>query len=107
MDAWIRFWTIVWVGWSDLNRRTVDFLLCATPDKPNRQSVKEEQPEPEESAEDTETAGEMPPVKAEKEKKAAPASKKALAAGGSPALRASAAPWPSSWPSTAHPGRHG
>lgn len=87
MDAWIHFWTIVWVGWSDLNRRAVDFLLCATPDKPNKQPTKEKQPEAEQPDEGTETAGETPLAKAEKEKPA-PAPKKApAAAGGSPALR--------------------
>lgn len=90
MDAWIRFWTIVWVGWSDLNRRTIDFLICAAPDKPNKQHTKGKQPEAEQpeqqSDEDSETAGETPPAKAEKEKPA-PAPKKAPAAGGSPALR--------------------
>lgn len=34
MDAWIRFWTALWLGWSDLSRRTIDLILCTTPTKP-------------------------------------------------------------------------
>ncbi|MEU0522748.1 hypothetical protein [Streptomyces niveus] len=83
MDAWIRFWTIVWVGWSDLNRRSVDFLVCATPDKP----AKGKRPEPEQPDDGTETAGEEPPAKAEKEKSAPAPKKTPGTAGGSPALR--------------------
>ncbi|MFE5662440.1 hypothetical protein ACFQ7W_00720 [Streptomyces niveus] len=87
MDAWIRFWTIVWVGWSDLNRRSVDFLVCAAPDKPNKQPAKGKRPEPEQPEEDTDTVGEEPPAKAEKEKPAPAPKKTPAAAGGSPALR--------------------
>ncbi|MGW1662921.1 hypothetical protein [Streptomyces microflavus] len=72
MDAWIRFWTALWLGWSHLSRRTVDLIFCTAPATPAKE------PAP------TDTAGEepenSPQEKPEKGKPGAPTK-------GSPGLR--------------------
>ncbi|MFJ9112999.1 hypothetical protein [Streptomyces sp. NPDC102283] len=86
VDAWIRFWTAVWVGWIALSGRAIDLVFCTTPAKPPAPSKKPEgaAEQPEEHAEKpAEEAGERgaktPPEKAEK--------RKTTPTKGSPALR--------------------
>ncbi|MGW1661045.1 hypothetical protein [Streptomyces microflavus] len=71
MDAWIRFWTALWIGWSHLSRRTVDLIFCTAPATPTKE------PAP------AETAGEQP-EEAPQEK---PEKGKPNPAKGSPGLR--------------------
>ncbi|WP_112490900.1 hypothetical protein [Streptomyces bacillaris] len=76
MDAWIRFWTALWLGWSDLSRRTIDLILCTTPTKPP-----DPQPPaaPDEQAQaETGEQQESPPEKTGKRKTPRPESSPAL-----------------------------
>ncbi|MFF9248821.1 hypothetical protein [Streptomyces globisporus] len=86
VDAWIRFWTAVWVGWIALSGRAIDLVFCTTPAKPPAppKNPKGAAEQPEGNAEKpAEKAGEeaanTPPEKAEM--------RKTTPTKGSPALR--------------------
>lgn len=91
MEAWIRFWTALWMGSETLTRRTVNWLCNATPKPPSApQKPAEEQPgeapddaeeKPEEAA-----AGEQP-TKPKKVAAKAPAKRQSADPEGSAGLR--------------------
>ncbi|MGW1437234.1 hypothetical protein ACWD7M_18525 [Streptomyces griseus] len=82
MDAWIRFWTAVWVGWIDLSGRAIDLVLCTTPAKPPAPPQKPESAaeQPGEAAEEPGEGTEKPPPGKAERRKTTPTK-------GSPALR--------------------
>ncbi|MFB7228502.1 hypothetical protein ACFCY9_12370 [Streptomyces fimicarius] len=85
MEAWIRFWTALWLGSEKLTRRTVDWLCNATP-KPTSAPRKPAKEQPEDTPNSTEgEPEEAPGEQAEKPKKAA--AKRPADAEGSALLR--------------------
>ncbi|WP_143666795.1 MULTISPECIES: hypothetical protein [unclassified Streptomyces] len=82
VDAWIRFWTAVWVGWIALSGRAIDLVLCTTPAKPPASSKKAPS-EAEQPAEDAEETGED----AKKPAPEKPEKRRTTPTKGSPALR--------------------
>ncbi|MEU3268741.1 hypothetical protein [Streptomyces bacillaris] len=78
MDDWIRFWTALWLGWSDLSRRTIDLILCTTPTK---------QPTPEPAAAPDEQAETGAGEQQEKSPPEKTGKRKTPRTQGSPALR--------------------
>ncbi len=79
MDAWIRFWTALWLGWSDLSRRTIDLILCTTPTKQPTPDTPAAAPDGQAETEAGEQQEKSPPEKTGK--------RKTPRTQGSPALR--------------------
>ncbi|MEU7331397.1 hypothetical protein [Streptomyces parvus] len=89
MEAWIRFWTALWIGSEKLTRRTVDWLCNAKPKPPTApQNPAEEQPKdaPDDEEKPEEALGEQPkkPTKAAAK---APAKRQSADPDGSAGLR--------------------
>ncbi|MFJ9891686.1 hypothetical protein ACIQRW_38405, partial [Streptomyces sp. NPDC091287] len=89
MEAWIRFWTALWIGSEKLTRRTVNWLCNAKPKPPAApQKPAKEQPEdaPDDEEKPEEVSGEQP-KKPTKVAAKAPAKRQSADPEGSAGLR--------------------